>query len=367
MRMRKCIEKAILRMAEKMLPCTLFDRLLLERRRRINKITGYYPQAVFLSKRKSPQKYCVVRFTIPTFALMAAGIQYIFCYYKLHDKGYIPVLDLECEYSYEQGRIGELGIWDSCFEQSITAKDAIKQKYVLATGNMYDYSGDKRIAKWLNGDTQDHFLHVKKDNYKEYYAKAKKLTEPIWKVKDTIIAELEKEVGSIIKEQRVLGVFLREDFSNDVIYKDKKDIKVYENHPLFPTVQEIINIIKNDLQQWQYDKIYVSALYSKSIETMKKELGDKVVYIQRKNMLSSRDDRKIGFTDTSFELYEKMNKTKEWYYENNISYVKDLVALSRCTYFLGGPCSGSAVALTMNGGKYEDIYILEDKRKITRY
>ena len=57
---------------------------------------------------------------------------------------------------------------------------------------------------------------------------------------------------------------------------------------------------------------------------MKKELGDKVVYIQRKNMLSSRDDRKIGFTDTSFELYEKMNKTKEWYYENNISYVKDL-------------------------------------------
>ena len=39
----------------------------------------------------------------------------------------------------------------------------------------------------------------------------------------------------------------------------------------------------------------------------------------------------------------------------------------RCTYFLGGPCSGSAVALTMNGGKYEDIYILEDKRKITRY
>lgn len=365
--MTRYIEKAVLKIMVGILPPTVYDRIVIWWRRKINKVTGYYPEAFYFSKKKDKNKYCVVRYSIPTYALMAAGIQYIFCYYKLCDKGYIPVLDLECEYSYEQGRIGELGIWDSCFEQSITAKDAIKQKYVLATGNMYDYSGDKRIAKWLNGDTQDHFLHVKKDNYKEYYAKAKKLTEPIWKVKDTIIAELEKEVGSIIKEQRVLGVFLREDFSNDVIYKDKKDIKVYENHPLLPTVQEIINIIKNDLQQWQYDKIYVSALYSKSIETMKKELGDKVVYIQRKNMLSSRDDRKIGFTDTSFELYEKMNKTKEWYYENNISYVKDLVALSRCTYFLGGPCSGSAVALTMNGGKYEDIYILEDKRKITRY
>lgn len=84
-------------------------------------------------------------------------------------------------------------------------------------------------------------------------------------------------------------------------------------------------------------------------------------------MLSSGDDRAMNFSDTSFEFYEKMNKTKEWNYENNISYVKDLVALSRCTYFLGGPCSGSAVALTLNGGQYEDVYILEDKRKITRY
>ena len=367
MRMRENIEKAILRTAEKILPCTIFDRLLIERRRRINKVTGYYPQAVFLSKKRAKKKYCVVRFTIPTFALMAAGIQYVFCYYKLQKKGYIPVLDLECKYSYEQGRIGELGVWDSCFEQSITAKDAIKQKYVLATGNMYDYSEDKKIAKWLNGDPQDHFLHTKKDNYKEYYAKAKELTNPIWKVKDTIIAEMEREVGNTIKNQRILGVFLREDFSNDKSYKDEKDIQVYHNHPLLPTVQEIINIIKNDLPQWRYDKIYVSALYSKSIEMMKKEFGDRVFYIPRENMLSLEDDRVIGFTNTDFELYERMNNNREWYCKNNISYVKDLVALSRCTYFLGGPCSGSAVALTMNGGKYEDIYILEDKRKITRY
>lgn len=365
--MKRYIEKTVLKIMESILPPTVYDRIVIWWRRKINKVTGCYPEAFYFSKKKGKNKYCVVRYSIPTFALMAAGIQYVFCYYKLKKKGYTPILDLECEYSYQQGRIGELGVWDSCFEQSITAKDAVKQKYVLATGNMYDYSGDKRIAKWLNGDPQDHFLHTKKDNYKEYYAKAKELTDPIWKVKGTIIAEIEEEVGDIIKGQRILGVFLREDFSNDKSYKDEKDIQVYHNHPLLPTVQEIINIIKNDLPQWQYDKIYVSALYSKSIEMMKKEFGDRVFYIQRENMLSLEDDRVMGFTNTDFELYERMNNSREWYCKNNISYVKDLVALSRCTYFLGGPCSGSAVALTMNGGKYEDIYILEDKRKITRY
>ena len=365
--MRRCIEKVILKIMEAILPATTFDRIVIWWRRKVNRVIGYYPEVVYFSTRKNEKKYCIVRYSLPTFALMAAGIQYIFCYYKLLDKGYIPVLDLEYEYSYEQGKIGEYGIWDSCFEQSITAEEAAKQKYVLATGNLYDYSADERVATWLNEDPKDHFLHTRKENYREYYAKAKKLTESIWKIKDTIINEMEEEVGNVLKGQRVLGVFLREDFSSDVNHINKEDTQVYQNHPLLPTVNEVVNIIKNDILEWNFDKIYVSALYYESIETMKAAFGDRLIWLQRENMLSMKDDRIIGFSNSSYKLYKERNKNKEWYCKNNVSYVKDLLALSRCTYFMGGPCSGSAVSLTMNGGKYEDIYILEDKRKITRY
>ena len=124
--MRRCIEKVILKIMEAILPATTFDRIVIWWRRKVNRVIGYYPEVVYFSTRKNEKKYCIVRYSLPTFALMAAGIQYIFCYYKLLDKGYIPVLDLEYEYSYEQGKIGEYGIWDSCFEQSITAEEAAK-------------------------------------------------------------------------------------------------------------------------------------------------------------------------------------------------------------------------------------------------
>lgn len=364
--MKRDIEVFILKILEYIFPKPVFDKIIIGWRRRVNRVTGYYPDAVFFSKKKSNKKYCVVRYATPTFGIMAAGIQYIFCYYKLINRGYIPVLDLEYEFSYKKGRIGEHGMWDLCFEQTMTAKDVRNEKYVLATGGLFDYSKDEEVSEWLNGDREDHFLHTKKDDFREYYAKAKKIVEPIWQVKRSILEELDDEIGNELREHRVLGVFLRENFSNDIVQTERKDIEIYSNHPLLPTVDEIVDIIKNDLNHWNFEKIYVSATYSESVSIMRREFGDQVIGIHRTSELSKKD-RELGFSNSDIELYDAVKKNNEWYCNKNISYVKDLVALSKCTYFLGGPCSGSATALTMNGGKYEDIYILEDRRKITRY
>ena len=100
--MKRKIEKLVLQILEQILPATQFDRLLICWRRRVNKIQEYYPQAFLLSKKKSTKKYCVVRYSIPEYGIMAAGIQYIFYYYKLLDRGYVPIMDLECEYSYNR-------------------------------------------------------------------------------------------------------------------------------------------------------------------------------------------------------------------------------------------------------------------------
>lgn len=367
MRMRENIEKAILRTAEKILPCTTFDRLLIERRRRINKVTGYYPQAVFLSKKRSKKKYCVVRFTTPTFALMAAGIQYVFCYYQLVERGYIPLLDIENAYSYQQGQLGEHNAWDMLFKQPISVNKVVNEPYVLATGELVSFADDPQICMDLNNDGRDHFIHVKKENYREYYAKAKKYTDPIWQVKDEVIEELNAEMWNRVKDYRVLGVFLREDFSRDVHHQNKADEIVYSNHPLLPGVKEIIAIIKDELPEWRYDFIFVSTMYIDSLKLFQEEFGNKVICIERERMNIINATPIINFEMNEREAHEA--SLEKLYLSDNInrSYLKEIIALSRCNYFVGGPSSGSAAVLTMNGGKYDDIYILEDSRKIKRY
>lgn len=366
MRVVQCIEKIILKAAEKILPGTTFDRLLIERRRRINKVTESYPYAQFYSKKKSDTKYCVVRYTMPTFGLMAAGIQYIFIYYELVERGYVPIIDIEYAYSYKQGKIGENNIWDKCFEQPIEAKNAVKQPYVLATGWGFPYSHNPKVCLAINGDENDHFLHVRKENYKKYYAEAKRYTEPIWQMKKELCIELDEEIGNKLNGHRVLGVFLREKFSKDVNIVDDIEKKVFKNHPLLPGVNEIIEIIKKQLTTWEFDMIFLSTIYEESVRLFEEEFKNKIIYIKRERMsiakpsISSFDmneEEAYGNYQTDLEYHENMAK----------AYLKEIVALSRCNYLVGGASSGMAAALVMNGGEYEDIYILEDARKIQRY
>ncbi len=366
MRKKQYIEKKILKIAEKILSCTTFDRLLIERRRRIHKVTGFYPEAVFLSKKKSEKKYCIVRYRMPVFGLVAAGIQYVFCYYLLAERGYIPILDIEYTYSFKQGRIGEYNIWDACFKQPISAKEAATQPYVLAAGELFDYSNDPQICLALNDDIKDHFIHVRKENFREYYAKAQKYVEPIWQVKNELLTELDEEIWNKVNGCKILGVFLRENFSKDVFFENREDQRIYSNHPLLPGVRETIEIIKSQLSVWEYDYIFLSTIYIESLQQFKDAFEDRVIYIERPRM-SIKDKRLANFGMSEKETYEMFNLNLTYHINISQTYIKEIVALSRCTYLLGGASSGMAAALVMNGGQYEDIHILEDARKIQRY
>lgn len=365
MNVKQRIEKIILKLGEKILPCTTFDRLLIERRRRINKVTENYPYAGFLSKKKSDKKYCIVRYSEPTFGLMAAGIQYVFSFHQLLKRGYIPIIDIEYTYSFKQGRIGESNIWDSCFKQPVTAKEAALQPYVLVAGELFSYSDDPSICLDLNEDVTDHFIHVRKENFRAYYAKAKKYVEPIWQVKDEILSELDEEIWNQVNGKRILGVFLREEFSNDTIVYSEKHRAALSNHPLHPGVKETIEIIKTQLANWKYDLIFLSTVYADSVKQFKEVFGDKVVCIDRERMNIGKPIVDFGMNEQ--ESYEVAMSNISHYQNESKAYLMEIIALSQCDYLLGGPSSGMAAALVMNGGKYDDIYVLEDTRKIKRY
>ncbi len=368
MRTTEMIGKNILKVLEKIIPATTFDRILIERRRRlkVNNVTGYYPHAVFFSKKRSKEKYCVVRYTAPTFAMFAAGVQYVFCYYKLLEKGYIPLIDIEYAYSYRMGRLGEHNMWDLCFKQTIPVAEASKKSYVLATGDLLDYSDDPKVCYEINRDDEDHYIHVQKENYKEYYANAKKYIGPIWQVKDELLVELDAEIGNKLKGKKVLGVSLRECFTKDVKYETEEDKSVYGKHPLLPGVKETIEIVKRQLGEWECDFIFLATVYKESIELFKEEFGSKVICIERERM-NINGAKMASFSMSEEEIYRANQKKRDYFDKMTISYVKEVVMLSKCDYLMGGASSGMAAALVMNGGKYKDIHILEDERKIQRY
>ncbi len=366
-KLKKWIDKNIVALAELLLSPAAFDRWTIERNRRGNRVKEYYPFAYVFAKGKSKEKYCVVRFSKSTFNLLAAGIQYVFWYHWLKERGYIPVIDIEYPYSYKQGRLGEANMWDWCFEQQITAKDAMTQKYVIATGYGFSPPDERKACLELNGDATDHFIHTRKENWREYYAAANRYVEPIWQLNETFKKEYARRIGHKLQGKRVLGVLLREEFSADVSTASNSVIEeVYSNHPDLPTVDEVLNIIENELGTWRYDLIFLSTMYEDSVIAFKKAFGDKVTVIDRERRSFKNAKKGEDFILSEEVLYERDLKNN-YFKDVTVSYCAEIIALSKCDYFLGGPCSGSATALTMNGGKYEDIFILEDKRKIVRY
>lgn len=366
--MKRKVESFLLQIAEKILPPIAFDRCLLEWRRCVNHIDEYYPWAVFFSKKKAKEKYCVVRYTMPEMGLMAAGIQYVFVANWLKKRGYIPLIDIEYAYSYKQGRLGEDNSWDICFKQPITVREAVKAPYVLATGIGFSGKNDIKICNELNGDEMDHFIHTKKKDYRKYYAVAHKYAAPLWQIRDEIIEDCNCEIGHKIQGKRVLGVFMRETFSKEMNMKSTAVTEeIYSRHPDLPTVRETIAVIKNELKDWNYDLIFLSTIFEETIILFQKEFKEKVITLNRNRMTHREAEENVCFFEESdlknYQTAKEMNRISE----TSISYIKELYLLSKCDYFLGGPSSGTVAAVTLNGGKYDDIYILEDANKIARY
>lgn len=365
----KIVAKSLL----KKLPYELYIDFLLGYRkikRILNRKELDYKSAYYYRKnRNAKEKYCIFRIYVPH-GILAVATRYIFMYEFARSKGFIPLMDFEYAYNFQQYNLGNENYWESIFEQSITVKEALTKDFVLVE--------DLGMAEWLdkmcmeiNGDRNDYLLHARQDNWREYYAKVNPYVKKCWVLKKSIRDEYKHIWNSKIRNgDKVLGIALREEFSTDV-EKPEEYSKVYNNHPSVPSIEETLQIVKNYMEKWQCNKIFLSTQYKESIELFLKEWGqDKIVYLERIRMnmnfllecptnmwdMSEKEYYDYGHSIDSEESQEIQRK-----------YVEEVFCLSECDYFIGAVCSASITALSLNGGKYRDIYILPDKNKIDRY
>ena len=158
---------------------------------------------------------------------------------------------------------------------------------------------------------------------------------------------------------------LREDFSEEFNRKYKGDDKqLYEEHPLGPNVDEIVEIIESKRTEWKFEKIFLSTMYYESIDKFKNAFGDIVYTIDRERRPYdiSKDNRRRIATLSSEENYKMYVENAEYFDRENIVYMYEMIILAKCDYFIAPHCSGSAAALVFNAGKFKDIKVLENKR-----
>lgn len=324
----------------------------------------------FLRKNKCDKKYCVLRFDFPGRSLFSTALSYIFMYEWAVDRGYIPVVDMEYVHSYMQGRIGEDNKWEYCFQQPVSVKEMKNQNWVLIKGGFgISNSWMRKTCMDINGIKDDVHIHVTEKNWRDYYANINKYVKKCWIFKDSLLEEFENKYGNKLKNaDGVVGVFLRENFSND-FYESLSDIekKIYDKHPRVPNIERIIIIVKEYMDKWKCKYILVSSLYQDSVDKFRAVFGDAVFTIdrERKTLEESINTRPINFDMTDGEIYHKSKHID--YREMLISYVQEVIGLSRCDYLIAAKGGGAAAALSLNGGRYKDICILADTNESKWY
>lgn len=135
-----------------------------------------------------------------------------------------------------------------------------------------------------------------------------------------------------------------------------------------PGIQEVLTIVKEYMSKWKCNKIFLSTVYRESIEIFKHEFGDDLLYLERRrasfeDVLTQPDGWSMSEKEICEYAASKVEDTKQI----AIEYVEEVLGLSECDYLIAATSSGSIAALSLNGGKYKDIYILPDKNRVIRY
>lgn len=165
--------------------------------------------------------------------------------------------------------------------------------------------------------------------------------------------ELLKEAEVMYRElfpagEKVLGVAIRAGAYWGATIK----MKVWENHTKGWDVEESIKQIKRHLQQYGLRYFFLSCEDEYYIKRIKKEFGDKCLYMERPRYRYFNED---GSIRTQNYRIEGGNYTRK---ATNIDYLKETLLLTKCDSFFGTKMGASRVVFFLKEGKYEQAEVL---------
>lgn len=146
----------------------------------------------------------------------------------------------------------------------------------------------------------------------------------------------------IPKNKNILGVAVRG--------MDYLSSKFNSGHPVQPSKEELLKIVKEKEKEWNVDFIFVTTEEEIVIEIFKKEFKEKLIFVERERYRNYNNEKIIPQTNLSTRKNDK--------YLTGLEYLSEMYILSKCNSLIAASNSGVVAAVIMNGNQYENKYII---------
>lgn len=275
----------------------------------------------------SPYKgyYCVIRREGVNLGLFSHYLTNAANIAACIQEGLIPVIDMQnVKNAWNQGDVRKDNPWEYYFKQPMNiGLNQIETDRVL-------YQNDVVPVPQRPTDSMEFLTNPIAVSYWRTF------TKKYMKFSDRVSAYLEETYRNTIKDYRTLGVLCR---GTDYVKLRPQE------HPIQPETDVIIEKVKETVNQYKYEKIYLTSEDQEICNRFKKEFG---------NMLIVSSGEKIGESADNYltQIFEEKGID---IYNNSLDYLAAIYVLSKCNALIAGRTSGSIAAYIMSEG-YEYSY-----------
>jgi hypothetical protein len=241
-----------------------------------------------------------------TLNYIAFADRYHFEPYVLYDK------------SYRYAETGHILGTDNPFEYYYEQPSKLAKSDVLEAHNVV-------FARNAHGDMAES-LNEKCCSYEiseEYISYMADITQKYIRLNATTKRYLENEIQKILGNTKVLGIHYRgTDFKQN-----------YNNHPVAVTVEKEIEIAKDLLQKYSFDKVFLATDDMQAIQRFSEAFGDKLVYYD--DVYRGSNDVSVAFSNDSRENH---------HYHLGLEVLRDMYTLAACDGLIAGMSQVSNIA-----------------------
>lgn len=185
------------------------------------------------------------------------------------------------------------------------------------------------------------------DVYTPEYAIYFKLAAKYLRVQSSILEEVESEYQNLFpKEGDVLGVGIRAGAYWGTVTGHKN----WDRHPKGVSVERCIENIRSYMEKYSCDWFFLSCEDKYFVSTIQKEFGDKCLFLNRS---------RVNFFDDQGNPNELENMQFEGAElgipRRNRGYIKEIILLTRCQYFIRTKGGGNIASLFLKGQRYKEM------------
>lgn len=264
------------------------------------------------------------------------------------DRGWIPVIDYQNYYlegiQDEEAR-GKENAWEYYFEQP-DLKYSLEEVYQSKNVILGPLRGQPHGSLSWN-DAKD----ILDGKYNDYFSCAEKYLRL-----SPEIMERAKEIRTSLFGQaageKILGVGMRAGlYWGEAIHSD-----TYANHPKGLNIEDYIVLTHKYMEQFGCGAVFVSCDDRYYLERMKREFGEKCLYMSGRTLPHFFDDEGKPIGDEAEMAVEMANQSVR---ERTVDYLIEIYLLSVCDSLFRVQGGGSLLACFFNNRRYEHYYLAD--------